>query len=492
MPLTFVGVLSILILLLSLKAQKSFVVYSFACAGLLQASAAFFVGGSGITPANFLILSLLAACLRQPSTASLAKLLSFPSAGFCLLLLAAYSLLSAVFFPHLFLGLTNVNAISDGATSTSFLNPPPLAPSMGNLTQSVYVVGAFSVFFMMLLLCDREQDYDILIRSLTIYAVGNVIFGCLDILTYYSGTAYFFDFIRNSNYVFHTDETASLGLKRISGSFTETSAFSAVTLACFAFTARLSLGGIAKYYMAALSCAEVILLACSTSSTALAGLPIVVGYLWILSILRLFRRRFRVAEITFSVLLPLFVTALVCLVWLNEPAYIAVSSMLNSVLFEKSNSLSGVERLAFNAQAMSNFFDTNGFGAGLGSMRASSFVLALLGSVGVIGTILMSLFLLQILFSRAAGELQTRHQTFRAAARAGCFASLVGSSISGTSMDLGLMFFLFAAAAYWPTARVYNQRTLAQGRDRAAYTRRHGALDKAAPVIFAGMRQSSL
>jgi protein arginine kinase len=74
-------------------------------------------------------------------------------------------------------------------------------------------------------------------------ATLNLIFGALDLLTYFTNTTELFSFIRNANYALLSD-TEVAGFKRIVGSFTEASSFGSATLGYFAFTGRLWLLGI--------------------------------------------------------------------------------------------------------------------------------------------------------------------------------------------------------------------------------------------------------
>ena len=120
----------------------------------------------------------------------------------------------------------------------------------------------------------------------------------------------------------------------------------------------------------------------------------------------------------------------------------------------KLTSDSGVERGAWNAQSFKNFIDTNGLGVGLGSARASSVALALLGNVGAIGTLLYVAFLGRSYLrswprSRKRGgdhELQYARRLFTAA-RVAALALLISQLIAGTMIDGGLVYFIFAAVA---------------------------------------------
>src|SRR6202030_3462237 len=73
----------------------------------------------------------------------------FPRAGFWLLLTGAYAAVSAVIFPRLFAGATYVFAIARTEIGPGII-AMPLAPTSGNITQTVYFLGdivCFVVFY---------------------------------------------------------------------------------------------------------------------------------------------------------------------------------------------------------------------------------------------------------------------------------------------------------------------------------------------------------
>jgi hypothetical protein len=128
---------------------------------------------------------------------------------------------------------------------------------------------------------------------------------------------------------------------------------------------------------------------------------------------------------------------------------------LNNFVLNKMSTASGIERSSWNRQAIQNFFDTFGLGAGNGSVRASSFPIAVIGSLGIPGVVTYGLFLFSIWFGKKASA-PPATLAIQAAARSACFAWLIAASASGGFIDLGLPFFAFAALA---TANVTAART---------------------------------
>jgi len=82
----------------------------------------------------------------------------------------------------------------------------------------------------------------------------------------------------------------------------------------------------------------------------------------------------------------------------------ALSDFVDITVMSKAGSSSGVERMGWNAQGMTNFFDTYGIGVGLGSILASSFLVVLLGSLGVVGTFCYAMFVGKSLLSPVSAD----------------------------------------------------------------------------------------
>jgi hypothetical protein len=123
----------------------------------------------------------------------------------------------------------------------------------------------------------------------------------------------------------------------------------------------------------------------------------------------------------------------------------------------------------WNAQAWRNVVDTMGFGVGVGSVRASSFLIAVPASIGVVGSILYAIYIMAVLspskWSHAEVSDEDEVKVARAAKLA-CFAQLLTGMIAGTFIDLGLMFTAYAALASAPgrLRRAHGRRLVAMSR----------------------------
>jgi hypothetical protein len=367
--------------------------------------------------------------------------LSFPLPGFWLLCTMLYGVIGAFVFPRVLAGITYVNAIGRSDFGLSYYSIP-LSPTSGNFTQSVYFIGDVICFLLCYSYASTPAGFRCIFNGLIYYSIGNIFFAVLDVATFWAGAPYLLDFIRNSTYVLHS-ETVVLGLKRIIGSFTETSSFASATIGVLGFTGRLWLFNIAPSVTFPIALISLLLLIFSTATTAYAALPFVLFYLYSGSMLRMMKGRAPLPVIAFVLVSPLLLGIIVIMVLLQPSVGSSINDLMDVLVFDKSSSQSGIERGMMNEVALGNFFETFGLGTGIGSVRASSFAIAILANLGVFGSATYCLFLYKLLAgSKSASDQMTTN--IGAAARTACFALLCASIISGTLIDLGLPFFIFA------------------------------------------------
>ena len=93
---------------------------------------------------------------------------------------------------------------------------------------------------------------------------------------------------------------------------------------------------------------------------------------------------------------------------------------------------------------MQNFLDTGGIGAGLGSVRASSWLVACLSSIGVLGTFCYLAFLTGVLRASARTGDRTRDAAI-SGLKAGCGAMFIAAMLAHPTPDLGIFFYAMAA-----------------------------------------------
>lgn len=367
--------------------------------------------------------------------------------GFWLMVLTLFGVLTAVLSPRLFQGAVDVMTVERSVGARSFIALSPLRSSSNNITQAVYALGGLACFGFCHAYLRRPGAPSHLVSAMLIAAAVNLAFAAADIVTYFSGTEYLLSVVRTANYALLTAAEKG-GLKRISGSFPEASAFADYTLVLFAATASLWLDRIRSRMTAALALASLAGLVFSTSATALLGLAVVFPFLWIRSIITVFQRKNPGRPVFLAALFLIVPLVLLTVVNLFPEMVSTVYDFLDEMLLSKVDSQSGRERAMWNAAAYEAFVNTFGMGAGLGSARASSYLLVLLSNVGVLGLVIFCIFVATILCARVPLAAQRRVEGLAAlrAAKAGFVAALSTSLVSGTVYDLGLLFYILAGS----------------------------------------------
>jgi hypothetical protein len=476
MTVELVGIITLAIALTGMFRGPSFIVTAFFCATLLGSAAAFTlesVGGLNISPAHFL-LGFVAFKLLTDKKIFDRTIGGFAPGrpGFWLLLTVLYSLLSAYFMPRIFAGQTSVFPVRIYLNTVSF----PLEPTMANLTQSIYFIGDFATFALLYGYAGSHAGNKAVANAALACVVLNLFFVALDLGTFWTGTSELLAFIRNANYSLMSEAELS-GFKRIVGSFVEASSFASATVGYFAFTLRLWILGIRPRLTLLLSFLSLTTLIFSTSATGYVGLA---GFLLVTYIQTIFwtlRRPLTPQMLWLMVCAPVTVLFIAIAIALNDDASIYVQNLLDTMLFSKPFTTSGIERAAWSQQAMQNFIDTFGFGAGIGSLRASSFPIVVLASFGLIGTTTFGLFFLTLFFGRQTNQRAVpMEEANRQAAKSVCIAWLITATASGALTDLGIAFFAFAALACAQPALVAEKNISPDSREYFQQTKRPTAL----------------
>ena len=184
----------------------------------------------------------------------------------------------------------------------------------------------------------------------------------------------------------------------------------------------------------------------STSSSGLGGTPFVLALLYVTAIVRNGVRPDRPYECAAIMSAPLLIGAGIAAVLLDDKTSKIISDHLDILIFSKSGSDLGIERGAWNVQAMLNFFDSGGLGVGLGTVRTSGLLAALLSNIGVLGFLFYLLFVVTI-FGTKGGTPRSFTSDMRMAARNACIGLTVGDLFVAPVVEQGLLFYVFAGLA---------------------------------------------
>ncbi|MBX5137748.1 hypothetical protein HJB79_02850 [Rhizobium lentis] len=444
------GFIVLLLGLLAIVNGARFAVTTLCLLTLLGAAAALqlpALGGSSIQPSHLLLLFIVAATLLRPvqTQAALASI-AYPGPGFWFAAYILFSVLSSFFLPRIFAGATLVYSSARDATGMMSTVAAPLSPGSSNLSQSVYLLGDLACFAMVSGLA-RLGYARFIAQQLIVASIACFAFALLDIGTFLTGQSYLLDVIRNANYTMHTAETIS-GFKRIVGAFPEASIYGTVALAYFSFTLLLWLERVRSRMagMATLFIGPTILL-CTSTTAYIAGL-FVVCMLVLFCFKRMVAGSAKSSHMTFLAITLFLIPCAIVALSLVPDAWDSITNLVNTTLSDKLQSQSGEERTAWNTLALIAFVDTASFGAGLGTVRASSFIAALLSNVGLTGTLLFAAFLYSLLRApsrQVSGDRET-HAIGNAAIMA-TISQIISAAISGSGTDLGLLFSTTAGLA---------------------------------------------
>jgi len=406
------------------------------------------LGGATIGVADIGAMGLFALiCLTPAGLPALMGAARPFGAGFWLLLLAGYCVVAAMFFPRLFAGETQVFAISRAA-GTDGIAVRDLVPTTGNLTQLFRVLLGVMVFAAMATLLRLRPEPGRVVAAMTLATALHAGLGILDVASAAAGLPHLLDPIRTANYAILSDHYM-VGMKRMIGGTPEASSFGYYALGLLGFWLAYWVkapGSRRAPWMLALT-AAVLLRSTSSSAYVAAAAFLLTWGLWSTAAhLRAEARRRSVALVASGAMALWFAAlALFASYQLVDP----VTAFLDRALFDKLDTASGVERMSWNAQAWRNFLETQGVGAGLGSVRASNWLLATLGSLGAIGTALYAAFLVALARTPAPTGPGAPENAAAAigALKAGCLAMALSALLTHATPDPGLFFFALAGLA---------------------------------------------
>ncbi|WP_322030661.1 hypothetical protein [Paraburkholderia sp. J76] len=458
MELTIFGVFVFVTGLAALYASHRGVIYAMAAFSLFGCTLALNLAGIGILPAQLFLAFFALRAFNLSGGKGLAEALTQEKPGFWLLCTCLWAVAGAILLPRLLGGATLVFPVD---RSSQYIFLQPLRPVSGNLSQTIYCISDVVVYCSMFVFLKYRGVYRTLANAIFLLAALDVLAGVIDIVSHAAGID-MLSVVKTAQFADLTGEEMG-GLVRISGTFSETSGFSAFTLPLFVFCLNLWLVGLRPKIAGSLAIATAILLLLSTSGTAYVGLGV---YQLVLLVSRpgvisrsaiVRKQRMWVISSCVGLLGVLYVIVFL-------PGVVNVlSDFVDAAVLSKAGSDSGVERMGWNAQGITNFFDTYGIGVGLGSIRASSFLVVLVGSLGVVGVVCYGMFLGKSLLLPVPAHYSFTERAVCYAARHAMISTLIVASASLSVFELGTCFYIFAAAAGALSSRVPRRASARRG-----------------------------
>ncbi len=422
--------------------------------GLLAAASALASNqGANITP-GFLSLAFFALAVAiRPEPIKFAALSLQPMRpGLFLLALSGWAVCAGYLLPRLFAG--SIVAFPMNPSGFEWVQER-LYPVGSNMFQSVYFVAGLVIF---LTVSSMVRTNSMMQRAATaiLIATGlNIAFAIIDLATYTAGLESLLNFVRNAEYAQAFRQESLIGTKRLNGTFPEPSSFAEVSVALFAFSFRLWRSGIRSQITGPLALGTIIAVFMSFSSTGFGALMVYLSFAYVAITLGTDDRGMpsvtsRANRSTALLALPVGALAVTIMIALRPDILDSITGIFGGTITNKLQSASGVERMTWNLAGLRIFSETYWLGAGTGAVRTSSFVVAVLANLGIIGATLYAFFLWGLFRGRperTSALADEESKQIAAAARAGCFIYLIAVSVSSPQISLGIHFYVFAGMA---------------------------------------------
>lgn len=360
---------------------------------------------------------------------------------FAVLLLAVYAVAGAFVMPRLFAGATTVFVPMGGRIAETALRPVS-----GNINQSAYFIVGVCGYFAVASQLARDGRFHLLRTGFFAFATAHVLLGIIDLAGKAAGLGDVLGPLRNASYSMLTNVQVQ-GFWRITGGYPEASTFGGASIIVLAFCFSYWRATNSRLALTLSGLVLTLLLLC-TSSTGYAGLVVLIlllGMSWVVCVLR---DRISARDLFTIVAGAIFCMLVLGVLATSESAMQPVQRLIEETLVNKSTSASADERFYWNAKSWLAFLDTYGLGVGLGSSRASSSVIAILSQLGVIGTGLILLLLMDLArpLPRPAADAGSRELwALCNSLRSTAFASMIPSAIAGGGADPGIVFFIAIA-----------------------------------------------
>lgn len=194
------------------------------------------------------------------------------------------------------------------------------------------------------------------------------------------------------------DDQEILGGLRVTGPFAEPSSLAFYYAGFLFYSYRRLIGRPSVFRLSMfLACIGIMLL--SKSTTALFMLGAFVALALTPPALALLNGRIPAIRITLTGIVAAIIGVSVACgaAWYVSENSDFVNNLFNTLLVDKKNSSSYLERSQSNVMALRIFVETGGLGIGIGSHQPSSMIMTLLSNTGLAGTAIFGLFLWQII-----------------------------------------------------------------------------------------------
>ena len=394
------------------------------------------LGSITLTDATVLALAISLALHARRFPGLMRSITAGPFMPAMILLLVIVGI-GAVFLPRVFHQSTEVYAFLRGAGGPR-ITLTPLHPTGSNIGQTFRIGMSGLVFFLMLHVFRTAQGVRIAMQAMIVASTAHVMLSVADLMTPLIGRSLLGPL--RTAMVNVLDNQVLFGMRRLIAGFPEPSGFGAYTIGLYGFWLRLWFGR-GSVLAGMMTLAMLALLLRSTSSAAYANLILFTGALLIWHVRT--TRGGRRPMLIYAALMAAVPGAVGAAVLVQELLPVA-RDFLDTTLWSKLNSHSGSTRMAWNMQALTNLVDTYGMGAGIGSVRASGWVFACLGNLGLVGTAVYLWLVARVLLVRLPGSATHDEGLLVPALQTACAAVVLQAAMLLPYPNLGMPFFAMA------------------------------------------------
>lgn len=416
--------------------------------GLFEASAALLLpalSDSSIPPARlmlgFLLIQSLGIVWRRAKVGQESL-----AANLWLLIFCAYGFVAAFILPRIFTGKIFVTPLRSSDLRNLF-DVYPLVFSAQNVTTGVYLIGTGLAGLAAFAAVRIAASPAPLIRLGWLLGMVHAVLGVIGVA--FKGTFWdtIVEAIRNGAYA-QLDQSTGTYI-RISGIMPEPSSYARFAFVWLIFNFELWLRNIAPARTGTAALMLAVVLAFSTSSTAYASLALYAIFLGL-------RAATFPSYLSSSKSLQLLVLAMIGIlavfaVMVVSPVYVQqFAEMFQEMTLGKTQSASGQQRAFWARQGLEAFRLSYGLGIGPGSFRSSGLISAVLGSMGVIGAISLTVHTIKTLVCARPGtpvKLMTERDAVAAASAWAAVLGLIPLVLIQASSDPGMEFAALAAIA---------------------------------------------
>jgi hypothetical protein len=349
-------------------------------------------------------------------------------------LLSVYVVVTSIVYPRLFRGIVHLYALNYASNLT------PLGPTSANITQTIYVLISIGMAFVFASSGRDPQFRKHFLKASLAGAVLVLASGFIDIGLSAIGQEALLTPFHTAAYRL-LDATAIAGQKRVVGFMPEASVFGAAcisSLAFLLFNRSAYEGRTRKWVVPIVAIGLTYMVYASTSSGAYIGMAVIAVVATLRFIIEMIvTKRFTNSQL--SVIAWSIVTVFagaVTFILLPKSLMDHFSTLLDAVIFQKSDSFSYIQRNSWTQAGIAAFWATHGLGVGVGSIRTSNWLVNFAASTGFIGLFLLGSFVVRTAFS-TQGFPGDKSRRFAMGLKLALLPGFIVGSLAGTTPDPG-------------------------------------------------------